>query len=135
VVPRTKAECGTSAAFAHVTPSRGGLLCSIHSAYTQVSEFESAVLSENVMRAALLALATIAAASVLHGGAAQAEQYPYCLKNGPGPGDCKFTSYDQCMATASGTIAYCQPNTWLAPSAAAVSYPRSRAHRAHASQS
>jgi hypothetical protein len=100
-----------------------------------VSEFESAVLSENVMRAALLAIATIAAASALDMGAAQAEQYPFCLKTGPGPGDCKFVSYEQCMATASGTIAYCQPNTWLAPSASAVSYRRSRAHRAHAPQS
>ena len=36
----------------------------------------------------------------------------YCLQ-GPEwgyPGNCQFSTYDQCMATASGTTAYCGEN-------------------------
>jgi len=38
--------------------------------------------------------------------------YPYCLqgKDYGLPGLCQFTSYWQCMATASGIIAYCGIN-------------------------
>lgn len=38
--------------------------------------------------------------------------YPYCLqgKDYGFPGQCQFTSYLQCMATASGTFGYCAPN-------------------------
>ncbi|WP_424630443.1 DUF3551 domain-containing protein [Bradyrhizobium sp. SYSU BS000235] len=65
------------------------------------------------MRTILLAFATVAAASALNAGAAQARDYPFCLVSGPGPGDCKYDTYDQCLATASGTGKYCQPNYWL----------------------
>jgi hypothetical protein len=38
--------------------------------------------------------------------------YPYCLQGRVWgyPGLCHFTSYPQCLATASGTDAYCGPN-------------------------
>lgn len=36
----------------------------------------------------------------------------YCLQGRTWghPGNCQFSSYDQCMATASGTYAYCGMN-------------------------
>jgi hypothetical protein len=38
--------------------------------------------------------------------------YPYCLQGSDYdlPGLCQFTSYQQCMATASGRVAYCGLN-------------------------
>ena len=38
--------------------------------------------------------------------------YPYCIqgKDFGLPGLCQFTSYEQCMATAYGVVAYCGPN-------------------------
>jgi hypothetical protein len=62
------------------------------------------------MRTALLALmafSTIAATPV------EARDYPYCIKGKDwlSPvGDCSFTSYQQCQATASGRFAYCDVN-------------------------
>ena len=50
--------------------------------------------------------------------------YPYCLqgKDYGLPGLCQFTSYQQCMATASGIVAYCGIN----PSFAYGWQPRGR---------
>ncbi len=42
--------------------------------------------------------------------AAEARGYPYCLKSSPGPGDCKYKSYRQCQAAASGLNATCVRN-------------------------
>jgi uncharacterized protein DUF3551 len=43
---------------------------------------------------------------------ATARDYPYCIQGRQWgyPGKCDFTSYQQCLATASGTDAYCGPN-------------------------
>jgi hypothetical protein len=44
---------------------------------------------------------------------AAAVEYPYCIKGcdfGAGPGDCSFTSYQQCQASASGRSATCAQN-------------------------
>ena len=44
---------------------------------------------------------------------AQARDYPFCIKAEwylGGPGDCAFDTYAQCMASASGRRAYCDPN-------------------------
>jgi len=43
---------------------------------------------------------------------AAAQDYPYCLQGviWGYPGNCQFTNYEQCMATASGTNAYCGIN-------------------------
>ena len=45
-----------------------------------------------------------------HGG--EATQDRYCLQGRQWgyPGNCQFSSYPQCIATASGTIAYCGIN-------------------------
>ncbi|UPJ77136.1 DUF3551 domain-containing protein (plasmid) [Bradyrhizobium sp. 187] len=41
-----------------------------------------------------------------------ARQDVYCLQGRTWgyPGNCQFSTYDQCMATASGTLAYCGLN-------------------------
>jgi Protein of unknown function (DUF3551) len=69
-----------------------------------------------------LALTILTAAMVLAGGQAQAQTYglpplptgpdSYCLQGRIWgyPGNCQFSSYAQCMATASGTSAYCGIN-------------------------
>jgi hypothetical protein len=43
---------------------------------------------------------------------ATAQDYPYCVQGRQWgyPGKCDFTTYQQCMATAYGTDAYCGPN-------------------------
>jgi hypothetical protein len=43
---------------------------------------------------------------------AEAQDYRYCLqgKQWGYPGNCQFSSYQQCMATASGTDSYCGIN-------------------------
>jgi hypothetical protein len=88
------------------------------------------------MRTVLFTIATGAVASLLTTiGAAHAQNYPFCLKNGPGPGDCKYDTYQQCLATASGTGKYCQPNYWLPQNNGAAAYGRwSRATRAYGQQ-
>jgi uncharacterized protein DUF3551 len=63
------------------------------------------------MPRALLALIAICVASAATPGAAR--DYPYCIKGcnyGAGVGDCIFTSYEQCQATASGLVATCAAN-------------------------
>lgn len=74
------------------------------------------------MRTILFALAAVAASTGLDIGAAQADAYPFCIMSGPGPGDCKYNTYGQCMATAAGTARYCQPNYGLLQSNAAMGY-------------
>lgn len=63
--------------------------------------------------AVLLAAAT---AFVLASTPASARDFPYCLQGGEWgyPGNCQFDSYQQCMATASGTRAGCDINPVVA---------------------
>lgn len=75
------------------------------------------------MRSIVFAAAVVAAASSLDIGAAQAQQYPWCLMTGPGPGDCSYSTRRQCMASASGTGYECQRNYALQ----GARYNRSRA--------
>jgi hypothetical protein len=62
------------------------------------------------MRTALLVLTAcgaIAAMPALAGGS------PYCIKGcdfDVGLGDCSFSTYQQCLATASGRVATCAAN-------------------------
>jgi hypothetical protein len=69
---------------------------------------------------ALIAVASISPAS------AEAIQDSYCLQGRTWgyPGNCQFSSYAQCMATASGTDAYCGINPQYA-----FARQRSDAHR------
>jgi hypothetical protein len=49
------------------------------------------------------------AASVISPPPAAARDYPFCIKGcdfGSGRGDCSFSSYQQCQASASGRDAY-----------------------------
>jgi hypothetical protein len=45
-------------------------------------------------------------------GEASARDYPYCLQGDQWgyPGNCQYSSYRQCMATASGTLSGCGIN-------------------------
>jgi len=63
------------------------------------------------MRRALLVLVAACAASAATPGLAR--DYPFCIKGcnyGAGLGDCSFTSYEQCQATAAGLVATCAAN-------------------------
>ena len=65
------------------------------------------------MRAALLAVMAIGTLSAIGTAPAEARDYPYCIKGRQwlSPlGDCSFSSYAQCQATASGRFAYCDVN-------------------------
>ena len=61
---------------------------------------------------AVLAVAAAGAATLAGSGPAAARDYPYCVRGaGYGyPGDCTYTSYAQCQASASGRRAYCDVN-------------------------
>ena len=61
------------------------------------------------MRGLLFALTFAGAAYAMP---ATARDYPYCIKGcdfGP-RGDCSFSSYQQCQATAAGRDAWCTEN-------------------------
>jgi hypothetical protein len=60
------------------------------------------------MRSVFLALLVTASAMP-----AMARDYPYCIKGcdfGGARGDCSFSSYQQCQATAAGRDAWCAEN-------------------------
>jgi len=63
--------------------------------------------------AAVSAVAVLAAAGSYP---AAAQDYPYCLKGADWgwPGLCHFWTYQQCLATASGTRSYCGINPLVA---------------------
>jgi hypothetical protein len=55
---------------------------------------------------AVLGMVTVSAPAAAGG-------YPYCIKGcdfGGGSGDCSFSTYQQCLATASGRDAWCAEN-------------------------
>lgn len=66
------------------------------------------------MRRTILTLASFATliAAPLSAAPAQAANDRYCLqgRHWGYPGNCQFASYQQCVATASGTSAYCGIN-------------------------
>jgi Protein of unknown function (DUF3551) len=68
------------------------------------------------MHTFLLALATSATIFATGLSPVADSEYRYCLQGDgyAGAGDCGFTSYAQCQATASGRMAYCVPNPSLA---------------------
>jgi hypothetical protein len=61
---------------------------------------------------AFLALSATTAATVTGSSPAAAYDYRYCLQGrGVGvPGDCSYSNYAQCMASASGRGLYCNIN-------------------------
>ena len=65
---------------------------------------------------AILALSAATVATVAGSSPAAAYDYPYCLQGrGIGvPGECSYSSYGQCMASASGRALYCNVNPRVA---------------------
>jgi hypothetical protein len=61
---------------------------------------------------AIAALLVAGAATLAGSTPAAAIDYPWCVQGrGIGiPGDCSYTSYGQCMASASGRGLYCNVN-------------------------
>ncbi len=78
------------------------------------------------MRNLLLAAAVGAVASIgMTPTSVQARNYPFCIKGDFYPSwDCRFDTYQQCLASASGTRAYCDANYYY------YDYPR-KPHRQH----
>ena len=74
--------------------------------------------------AVLATVSTMIGAGSIVPAAAQGIQDRYCLQGRQWgyPGNCQFSSYGQCMASASGTDAYCGPN----PQRAYAQEPRRR---------
>jgi hypothetical protein len=67
------------------------------------------------MRVLLLAAVAVGAMASIGSVStpAQARDYPFCIKGADylgGLGDCSFDTYEQCQATASGRMAYCDAN-------------------------
>jgi hypothetical protein len=89
---------------------------------------------ERKMRTVFLALATSAAIFATGLTPAGAQNYPYCIQGDDfagGAGECSFSSYAQCQATASGRTAHCEPNRYFHANAQLVvdkSRPRHRSH-------
>jgi hypothetical protein len=76
--------------------------------------------AERVMRAALFGLIVCGAAAALGTPPAAAREYPFCIRGcdfGAGRGDCSFSSYQQCQATASGRDATCTENPYFSAKA------------------
>jgi uncharacterized protein DUF3551 len=74
------------------------------------------VKTEDTMRKAFCVMMVCYAASALGATPAAAQNLPYCIRGcdfGGGLGDCSFTSYQQCLATASGRDAYCTANPYF----------------------
>ena len=82
------------------------------------------------MRTLFLAIATSATIFATGLTPVTASEYRYCLQGDEfaGTGDCGFTSYQQCQATASGRLAYCGANPYLA-NAAVLTIPAKHRRR------
>ena len=67
------------------------------------------------MRRSLWALIAIGVMAAIDAAPAAAASFPFCIKGcdfGGGAGDCSFSSYQQCQATASGRDATCAANPY-----------------------
>ncbi|MBB5046350.1 hypothetical protein HNR60_001095 [Rhodopseudomonas rhenobacensis] len=85
------------------------------------------------MRAALLALLALGAVSAIDTTPAEARDYPFCIKGKDYAqvlGDCSFSTYQQCQATASGRYAYCDTNPYYS-FGAVEQEPQPRRSRRH----
>ena len=72
------------------------------------------------MRAAFSAFMICCAALASSTLPAAARDYPFCIKGcdyGAGRGECSFSSYQQCQATASGRDATCAENPYYSAKA------------------
>jgi hypothetical protein len=80
------------------------------------------------MRTLFLAVATSATIFATGVTPVAAGEYRYCLQGDDyaGGGDCGFTDYHQCQASASGRTAYCGANPYLANAVALIIPTRPR---------
>ena len=64
---------------------------------------------------------------------AKAYDYPWCVQGRISgyPGDCSYRTYEQCMARASGTDAYCGVNPYVAFARTPQGEPPVRRKRYH----
>jgi hypothetical protein len=72
------------------------------------------------MRKVIVALLVCCAASAMGALPATARDFPFCIKGcdfAGGRGDCSFSSYQQCQASASGRDAYCDTNPYFSANA------------------
>jgi hypothetical protein len=72
------------------------------------------------MRKSLWALIAVGMIAAIDSTPAAAANYPFCIKGcdfGGGAGDCSFSTYQQCQATASGRTATCAANPYYSASA------------------
>ena len=88
------------------------------------------------MRNLFFALAVLGTGFAIQSAPAQAGgNYPFCLQGrdiATGQGDCRFSTYQQCQATASGTYASCYANPYFAYSDDEPVYqPRRRVQRSY----
>jgi Protein of unknown function (DUF3551) len=68
------------------------------------------------MRKAVQALVALGALAATDAAPAVAGGMPFCIKDcdfGGGAGDCSFSSYQQCLATAAGRDATCAANPYF----------------------
>jgi hypothetical protein len=73
-----------------------------------------------------MAVTAAGAANLATSAPAAARDYPWCVQGRDigYPGDCSYTTYAQCMASASGRLAYCGVNP-------RVAYGQQRGRRAY----
>ena len=84
------------------------------------------------MRKLLLALTLVGAASTISALPAAARDYPFCIKGcdfGSGRGDCSFSTYQQCQASASGRDAWCAENPYFSAKAELLPDPSRQSKR------
>jgi hypothetical protein len=81
-----------------------------------------------MQRKFFLTVLTIAMSTTSIASAAEAIQDRYCLQGRVWgyPGNCQFSNYGQCMATASGTDSYCGINPMNAYAQGRNGYQRPR---------
>lgn len=70
-----------------------------------------------VSKVIITTLAALAVSSLLSSAPAAAAEYPWCAQYGGRDGgrNCGFVSYQQCMATISGTGGFCERNQFYTP--------------------
>ena len=81
------------------------------------------------MRSAILALLVFGSIPVAGSSPAAALEYPYCVQSQIDSADCAYSSYNQCMASASGLGATCIVNPIVAFSQPYPEPPRQRRAR------
>jgi hypothetical protein len=80
------------------------------------------------MQLALLALGALLVGGFADVRPAAAGDYPWCAQGGEYdyPGECAYSTYNQCQASVSGRLLYCGPNPLVAYGQVPQRQPHSR---------